>query len=42
MIKVIIFVQQGICFNYAFMYHKTVIKYYLLHLQMGDDMTQPY
>jgi len=36
MFKVTVFVQQGICINF---HHKTVIKNYLLHLKIGDDMT---
>ena len=28
--------------HFLLLYHKKVVKYYLLHLQMGDNMTQPH
>jgi len=36
--KVTVFVQHGTFPKY----HKTVIKYYLLQLHMGYNMTQPH
>ena len=42
MFKVTLFLQQDICCNYITKRLSKLIDYYLLHLQMSDDMTQPH